>query len=83
MQRTAIEHAARRDCLKAFGTAAENIGFDTPLGQYTEAQALSVIDAIVTRYTQAMAKHHKETAHPPIRGMPAAEDPFIDNDIPF
>ena len=83
MQRTAIEQAARKDCLKAFGAAAERIGFETPLGNYSEEQALAVIDAIVSRYTEAMADHHARTAHPPVRGMPVADDPFIDDDIPF
>ena len=83
MTRTQIEQAARKDCLKAFGAAAAQIGFETPLGQYSEAQALSVIDAIVSRYSEAMAEHHARTAHPPVRGMPVADDPFIDDEIPF
>ena len=45
------ELAAMRTCLKAFGAAAEEIGFDKPLGAYSEAEALQVVDAIVTCYT--------------------------------
>ena len=42
-----VELAAMRKCLKAFGAAAESIGFEKPLGAYSEAEALRVIDAIV------------------------------------
>ena len=83
MRRTAIEQAARHDCLKALGAAAEQIGFEIPLGQYSQAQALRVIDAIVNHYTQAMAAHHANTVHPPIKEIPSVEDPFIDDAIPF
>ncbi|NDC36015.1 MAG: hypothetical protein EBZ51_11730, partial [Synechococcaceae bacterium WB9_2_112] len=41
-----IERAAMRQCLKAFGEAAGEIGFAKPLGDYSEAEALRVIDAI-------------------------------------
>ena len=43
-----VELAAMRHCLKAFGEAAGEIGFTKPLGDYSEAEALRVIDAIVT-----------------------------------
>lgn len=83
-----IEIAAMRDCLKAFGSAAERIGFDKPLGAYSEAEAMTVIDAIVTRYTEALTEHHERAGTPPLRGMPAAEvvrDPFADlkDDLPW
>jgi hypothetical protein len=45
---TPLEKAAMRMCLKFFGEAASAIGFDKPLGAYSEAEALSVIEAIVT-----------------------------------
>ena len=49
-----IESAAMKQCLKFFGEAAGEIGFTKPLGDYSEAQALQVIEAIVTGYTEAM-----------------------------
>ena len=52
---TPLEKATMRMCLKFFGEAAEAIGFDKPLGSYTEAEALRVIDAIVTAYVDEMA----------------------------
>ncbi len=83
-----IERAAMRDCLKAFGAAAEAIGFDKPLGAYSEAEAMTVIDAIVTRYTEALTEHHEQTNTPPLRGVSVAEvvrDPFADlkDDLPW
>ena len=83
-----IERAAMRDCLKAFGSAASNIGFDKPLGAYSEQEALTVIDAIVTRYTEAMTEHHEQTRTPVVRGLsPEAlvGNPFADleDDLPW
>ena len=52
---TEFEQAAMRACLKCFGEAAGEIGFDKPLGHYSEAEALQVIEAIVTGWTEAMA----------------------------
>ena len=88
-----VERGAMRQCLKAFGAAAGEIGFAKPLGDYTEAEALRVIDAIVTCYTGAMAAHHEATKFPPVRGLPPTPDPltpdaanpFVDfnDDIPF
>lgn len=71
-----VELAAMRKCLKAFGAAADEIGFDKPLGTYSEEQALQVIDAIVTCFTGAMVEHHEERKFPPVRGLPAAADPL-------
>jgi hypothetical protein len=87
-----------RCCLKFFGEAAATIGFDKPLGAYTEAEALTVIDAIVTAYVDEMAAQHERTKYPPVR-MPAtavpvsdpiresapASDPFADleDDLPW
>lgn len=83
-----IERAAMRDCLKAFGAAAEAIGFNKPLSAYSEAEAMTVIDAIVTRYTEALAEHHEQASTPPLRGVPVGEvvrDPFADlkDDLPW
>jgi hypothetical protein len=64
---TDIEHAAMRACLKAFDEAAALIGFDRPLGGYSEADALAMIDAIVTCYANAMAAYHDASAYPPVR----------------
>jgi hypothetical protein len=81
-----VERAAMKQCLKAFGAAAEAIGFDKPLGAYSEAEALQVIDAIVTRYTEAMVAHHEASKYPPVRGLKdPVSDPFADleDDLPW
>ena len=81
-----VELAAMRKCLPAFGAAAEEIGFDKPLNAYSEAEALRVIDAIVTRYTEAMVEHHEATKYPPVRGLKdPVSDPFADleDDLPW
>ena len=81
-----VELAAMRKCLKAFGAAAESIGFDKPLGAYSEHEALRVIDAIVTCYTEAMVEHHEATKYPPVRGLKhPVSDPFADleDDLPW
>jgi hypothetical protein len=68
---TPLEKAALRRCLKFFGEAASVIGFDKPLGAYSEAEALSVVDAIVTAYVDEMAAQHERSKYPPVR-MPGA-----------
>ncbi len=73
-----IELASMKKCLKAFGESAAAIGFDKPLGDYSEAEALGVIDAIVTCWTDAMLEHHEQTRFPPIKGMSSTEDPLLD-----
>lgn len=73
---TDIELASMRKCLKAFGEAAGEIGFNKPLGDYAEREALQVIDAIVTCWTDAMQKHHQESKYPPVRGMQPTPDPM-------
>lgn len=79
---TEAERAAMRACLKPFGEAAEEIGFDKPLGAYSEAEALAVIDAIVTTWTETMATHHAATKHAPIAGGPNPFDEMPD-DLPW
>ena len=64
---TELELECMRKCLKFFGEAASEIGFDKPLGSYSEAQALSVINAIVTGYVEAMTQAHEKTKYPPVR----------------
>ena len=84
-----VELAAMRSCLKSFGEAASEIGFEKPLGAYTEAEALQVIDAIVSHYTEAMVEHHEATKFPPVRGLPATQDPLtgpfadLKDDLPW
>lgn len=81
-----MEIASMRQCLKAFGEAAGEIGFDRPLGAYSEKEALRVIEAIVTCYTDAMVDAHEATKFPPMRGMKeVVGDPFADlkDDLPW
>jgi hypothetical protein len=84
-----VELAAMKKCLRPFGEAAGGIGFDKPLGAYSEAEALRVIDAIVTCYTESMVEHHEETKFPPVRGMPPTPDPMaspladLEDDLPW
>lgn len=88
-----VERGAMRHCLKAFGEAAGEIGFAKPLGAYSEAEALLVIEAIVGGYTEAMVLHHEASKFPPVRGLPStpdpmasrANDPFADlmDDLPW
>ncbi|MBI5920955.1 MAG: hypothetical protein HY847_04805 [Betaproteobacteria bacterium] len=81
-----MEIAAMRQCLKAFGEAAGEIGFDKPLGAYSEAEALQVIEAIVTGYTDAMLVAHEAAKYPPIRGLKeTVSNPFADlaDDLPW
>ena len=77
---TPLERDAMRLSLKFFGEAASAIGFDKPHGAYTEAEALAVIEAIVTAYVDEMAAHHERSKCPPVR-MPGAtpvNDPIRD-----
>jgi len=83
---TEMEIAAMRQCLKAFGEAAGEVGFDKPLGAYSEAEALQVIEAIVTGYTDAMLVAHEAAKYPPIRGLKeTVSNPFADlaDDLPW
>jgi hypothetical protein len=81
-----MEIAALRQCLKTFGETAGEIGFDKPLGVYSEAEALRVIEAIVSCYTDAMVVAHEASKFPPMQGMKeAVSDPFADltDDLPW
>ena len=84
-----VELAAMKKCLRSFGEAAGEIGFDKPLGAYSEVEALRVIDAIVTCYTEAMVELHEETKFPPVRGMAPTPDPMaspfadLEDDLPW
>ena len=88
-----VEKNAMVKCLKAFGEAAGAVGFTKPLGDYSESEALKVIDSIVTCFTQAMVKHHEKSKYPPVRGLPEVLDPManpmanpfadMENDLPW
>jgi len=84
-----VELAAMRACLRSFGETAGEIGFTKPLGDYSEAEALAVINAIVTCYTDAMVEHHERSKYPPVRGLPAVPDPManpfadLKDDLPW
>lgn len=77
---TEHERAAMRACLKAFGEAAGVIGFDKPLGAYSEGEALAVIEAIVTGYTEAMVE--QRAAHAGRKAEGAGFADFKD-DLPW
>jgi hypothetical protein len=58
---TEFERAAMRACLKCFGEAAGEIGFDKPLGHYSEAEALQVIEA--TEAGELLPRGFAEASH--------------------
>jgi hypothetical protein len=82
---TEIELTSMRSCLKAFGEAASEIGFDRALASYSENEALLVIRAIVTCWTESMAKHHEASKYPPLRGATAIADQLANlaDDLPW
>lgn len=71
-----VERNALVKCLKAFGAAAGEIGFAKPLGDYSESEALKVIDAIVSCFTLEMVAYHEQAKYPPVRGLPEIPDPM-------
>lgn len=77
---TEQERAAMRACLKAFGEAAGVIGFDRPLGTYSEEEALAVIEAIVTGYTEAMVEQRAAHARSKAEGAGFAD---FKDDLPW
>ncbi len=96
---TELELASMRKCLKFFGEAASEIGFDKPLGSYSQEEALRIIDAIVMGYVEAMTQAHEASKYPPVRMTerpvndpirdaavkPAVPNPFADmkDDLPW
>ena len=80
---TELELSSMRQCLQAFGEVGSVIGFDKPLGAYSEEQALAVIDAIVTCYTEAMAIHHEAAQFLPVRLNETANESFADLENDF
>ncbi|TYZ39153.1 hypothetical protein C2U34_26335, partial [Ralstonia solanacearum] len=84
---TAQQRAAMRRCLRPFGRVAGEIGFDKPLAHYAEEEALRVIGAIVSAYTEAMAldsPHAQATSMGQRRSVGLSADAFADleDDIP-
>ncbi len=85
---TAQQRAAMRRCMRPFGNVAGEIGFDKPLGHYTEEEALRVIEAIVSAYVEAMAiDAPRAQAAPRVAGRSVglSADAFADleDDIPW
>ncbi|WP_197339173.1 DUF6511 domain-containing protein [Ralstonia solanacearum] len=85
---TAQQRAAMRRCLRPFGRVAGEIGFDKPLGHYTEEEALWVIEAIVSAYVDTMAiDAPRAQAAPRVAGRSVglSADAFADleDDIPW
>ena len=83
-----VERAAMQHLPQGLRQAAEAIGFAKPLGGYSEAEALQVIDAIVTVHRRRWSAHHEATKHPPVRGLRghrSAAIPSLDinNDLPW
>lgn len=76
---TEIEQAAMTSCLKAFGDAADKIGFHKALGAYSRDEALQIIRAIVECWTSTMTVHHESTKYPPVRGLSTVPDPLIES----
>ncbi|MGC5859761.1 DUF6511 domain-containing protein, partial [Ralstonia pseudosolanacearum] len=85
---TAQQRAAMRRCLRPFGQVAGEIGFDKPLAHYAEEEALRVIGAIVSAYTEAMAldaPRAQATSMGQRRSVGLSADAFADleDDIPW
>jgi hypothetical protein len=68
---------AQRACLLALGNAADAVGFAVPLAQYSQTQALHVIDAVIHAYERQQHQHSRA-----LRGLPPLDD-FEDSEIPF
>ncbi|MGD8249014.1 DUF6511 domain-containing protein [Ralstonia pseudosolanacearum] len=85
---TAQQRAAMRRCLRPFGQVAGEIGFDKPLAHYAEEEALRVIGAIVSAYTEAMALNAPRAQAASVgqrRSVGLSADAFADleDDIPW
>ena len=61
------ELSAMRQCLKALGEAASEVGIDRALSSYSQDEALQLINAVVTTYVEAMVQEHERSKHPPVR----------------
>ncbi|WP_371320558.1 DUF6511 domain-containing protein [Ralstonia pseudosolanacearum] len=85
---TEQQRAAMRRCLRPFGQVAGEIGFDKPLAHYAEDEALRVIGAIVSAYTEAMALNAPRAQAASVgqrRSVGLSADAFADleDDIPW
>ncbi|MGD7523570.1 DUF6511 domain-containing protein [Ralstonia pseudosolanacearum] len=85
---TAQQRAAMRRCLRPFGQVAGEIGFDKPLAHYAEEEAMQVIGAIVSAYTEAMAPNAPRAQAASVgqrRSVGLSADAFADleDDIPW
>ncbi|AXV74040.1 hypothetical protein CJO75_12595 [Ralstonia solanacearum] len=85
---TAQQRAAMRRCLRPFGQVAGEIGFDKPLAHYAEEEAMQVIGAIVSAYTEAMALNAPRAQAASMgqrRSVGLSADAFADleDDIPW
>ncbi|MGA4049099.1 DUF6511 domain-containing protein [Ralstonia nicotianae] len=85
---TAQQRAAMRRCLRSFGQVAGEIGFDKPLAHYAEEEAMQVIGAIVSAYTEAMALNAPRAQAASMgqrRSVGLSADAFADleDDIPW
>ncbi len=74
---TKAEIAAFHRCLKPLGDAACQIGMHKPLGQYSQDEALLLINAVVSTFVEVMVQEHERTKSPPVRMnlAPAADRP--------
>jgi hypothetical protein len=61
------EMSAMRRCLKPLGEAANEVGMDRALSTYSQAEALVLINAVVTAYVEAMVQAHEASKYPPLR----------------
>lgn len=70
-----VELDAMHLCLKPLGEVASEIGMDRPLSAYTEAEALHLINAVVTAYVEAMVQEHERSQYPPVRMLQGDSSP--------
>lgn len=70
----------QRACLRALASAAARVGFDTPLGHYSQAQATEVIEAVTMAYERSLHAQSEPRTKP--KATLNADAPF-DDPIPF
>ena len=70
-----LTHDAQRACLRALASVADRIGFDMPLGHYSQPQATEVIEAITKAYEATIRSKSNPLSRP--------LDGFEDEQIPF
>lgn len=62
-----LEIEAMKRCLKALGEVAGEIGYDKPVSAYSKEEALMLIDAVVTQFTESMVNLQESPTHPYLR----------------